>query len=189
MALTLEFRTSSQAKQWTISTSVTYALEQIAKSGLKGAVSVLWDESVPTGEPRRVSRNEVLEAIEQMMPAANKVAKEFRMHFRYPNTTEDLTGRGTRGIIINGVSYWIWCEDDYWTITPDGNISVGTAAYKQFLKKKGPPRRDTAEFQTENFGLIRMEPTKGKADIAKLLAQLRKFLRSLHEKTLQVTIG
>jgi len=172
-----------------MSTSSSYGLEQIANSGLKGAAAVLWDESAPTGEPRGVGRDELLEAIEQMMPAANKVAREFRMRFRDPNTTEDLTARGTRGIVINGVSYMIWCEDDYWTLTPDGDIRADNSAYKQLLKRKGPPRRDTVELQTENFGLITMEPKKGKSDIAKLLADLRKFVRSVSEKTLQITIG
>ncbi len=97
----------------------------------------------------------------------------------HEGTKSIITRGGVGGLLIDGKYYAIRCWSDHWTF---GELGEG---------KPEPMRRyDSAEVQTENFGVIKIWPKKlGQSELSKLARGVQKFLENDPSDEIQVIWG
>jgi hypothetical protein len=139
------------------------------------------DDKTEDGTLRTVSRQELLDAVKEIAREAKKIPGGFQM--RIPPMHEGMKSTvgsgGVGGLLIDGKYYAIRCFSDHWTFR---ELREGLP--------EPPPRYDTAEIPTENFGTIKVWPKKSaRSDLSKLAEHIQKFLENDPSDEIQVIWG
>lgn len=194
--------------EWPVTSACVEGASGLSKVGFERQLAaVCLDANAELGEQCILHKADALSALKKLMPASRRVPKGFqvrtefwgdpenkefqaqiRAQLRALGEQEDAVGRAISGLRIDGVCYWISCEEDYWRIQPMTNPPPpeGKVAPQGM---RGEPRREPEEIHTENFGIVKVEVQKGRSDIEILLSHIKRFLSSSPDTSFRVVVG
>ena len=182
MSINYSIKCNGISDDWPVGNCID-AASYLAENGHRGALKALaLEPEVELGRKHTLDRQLMLAALDKLAPIARQIPQSFQIQF------ESGPGRGMGGLKIGGIYYWIMSWRSYWTIAPQEKqvIPPGTEVP---IGMRGEHRRDTAEFKTENFGVIKVVSKKGRrSHMATLLSQIREFVESANDDKFVVTI-
>jgi hypothetical protein len=181
MSFTLELR-GKTVGSWQLTTSCLGQIENLRATASRRAVELLFgDDKTEDGVLRSVSKGDLLDGAKEIAREARKMPGGFQMRIPpvVPGMKTTIGSGGVGGVLIEGRYYAIDCVGDHWTLS---ELREGVP--------EPPPRYDTAEIATENFGTIKVEPRKSsRSDLSRLAHNVQKFLESDPSDEIQIIWG
>ena len=192
MSIRYSISCSTNEDEWPVSSACLDGVSQLTRAGLAAQLAAVGlEESSQLGQVRHIDRAGALAALEDLIAASRHIPRGFEIFFKHPYLGDMSDGEGCRGASgfrIDGVHYYISCEEDYWHIQPMTSPAAPVGSVVP-AGMRGEPRREPAEIETENYGLVKVMARKGRSEVSVLVSRIQKFVMSSPDEGLRVTVG